>query len=148
MEALLFLNKKPEKPEGTDFDSFLLSLRTDEVLHGFTNPCVHVSSILKDTGGYNTTFLKGQQCFEDDSMLLGYYYYYGTKRAWHPKVNFNSVVYHAIAGQRLGVQGNIFVNLNGMIRQYGAMGIKALSTLHRSEWHKQYFENQLTLLSR
>ena len=143
-----FLNKKPEKPEGMDFDSFLESLRTDELVHGFTNPCVHVSSILKETGGYNTAFLKGQQCFEDDSMLLGYYYYYGTKRAWHPKINFNSVVYHAVAGQRLGVQGNIAINLNGLIRQYGAMGIKALSTLHRSEWHKRFFENHFTLLSR
>ncbi len=142
------LNRKPEKPEGMDLVSFLSSLRTGDVLHGFTNPCVHVSAILKETGGYNTAFLKGQQCFEDDSMLLGYYYYYGTKRAWPPLVNFNSVVFHAVAGQRLGIQGNILINLNGLIRQYGAMGIQALHTLHESAWHKRFFESQYTLLSK
>ncbi len=144
-----FLNKKTEKPEDVNgYDSFLESLRTDTVLHGFTNPCVHVSSILKETGGYNAAFLKGRQCYEDDSMLLGYYYYYGTKNAWHPKINFNSVVYHAVAGQRLDVGGNVMINYNGLVRQYGAMGIKALSTLHRSEWHRQFFKDQFANLCR
>lgn len=121
------------------YGDFLKSLRTDKVEHGFTNPCVHVSKILKETGGYDKNFLKGGQCFEDDSMLLGYYYYYGTRRNWYPKINYNSVVYHSIAGQRFNVYGNITVNLNGLIKQYGAMGLKSLSTLHKSEWHKSFF---------
>jgi hypothetical protein len=144
-----FLNKKVEKPEGAyDLSGFLANLRMDEVTQGFTNPCVHVSAILKETGGYNAAFLKGRQCFEDDSMLLGYYYYYGTKRAWYPKINFNSVVYHAVAGQRLDMRGNVMVNFNGLVRQYGAMGIKALSTLHKSTWHRRFFGEQYTLLTK
>lgn len=124
------------------FDDFLLSLRCDKVVPGFTNPCIHVSRILKDTGGYNYHFLKGKQCFEDDSMLLGYYYYYGTKENWHPKVNYNSVVYHAIAGQRLDMSDNVRLNFDGLIKQYGAMGLKHLSKLHTSQWHIDYFNEQ------
>jgi hypothetical protein len=101
-----------------------------------------VSEILKATGGYNVQFLKGGQCFEDDSMLLGYYYYYGTKANWHPKIYFGSVVYHAVAGQRNGVSGNVMVNFNGLVRQYGAMGLKALCGLHESQWHKRFFFEQ------
>lgn len=127
-------------PDSYDkYDDFLAGLRSDSVVHGFTNPCIHVSKILKETGGYDTRFLKGGQCFEDDSMLLGYYYYYGTKRNWYPKINFQSFVYHAVAGQRLNIDGNIMVNLNGLIKQYGAMGLKSLCTLHKSLWHKNFF---------
>ncbi len=118
---------------------FLAGLREDRVVPGFTNPCVHVSKILKETGGYNTNFLKGRQCFEDDSMLLGYYYYYGTKRNWRPKINYNSVVYHALAGQRLAAGGKAEDNYAGLVKQYGFMGLKALSGLHSSLWHKRYF---------
>ncbi len=124
------------------FEEFLLGLRQDALVNGFTVPCVHVSDILKETGGYNPAFLKGSQCFEDDSMLLGYYYYYGTRRQWRPVVNYNSVVYHAVAGQRMDVTGNVTVNFNGLIRQYGAMGLKHLSELHSSPWHQRYFKRQ------
>lgn len=135
-----FLNKHAELPEAiAQYPDFLMELRTDRVVHGFTNPCVHVSHILKKTGGYNAAFLKGRQCFEDDSMLLGYYYYYGTKRGWYPKVNYNSVVYHEIAGQRMTAGGKSADNFNGMVKQYGVMGLKALSELHSSPWHKKYF---------
>lgn len=140
---LPFLGKTAVLPDiNEQFDDFLKSLRENSILHGFTNPCIHVSSILKETGGYNPLFLKGRQCFEDDSMLLGYYYYYGTKQNWHPKISYQSVVYHAVAGQRLNVQGTILVNLNGLIKQYGAMGLRALSTLHRSAWHQNFFMQQ------
>jgi len=120
-------------------DDFLMNLRCDKVVHGFTNPCIHVSKILKVTGGYNSRFLKGKQCYEDDSMLLGYYYYYGTRLNWHPKVNYNSVVYHAVAGQRLEVPGNVRLNYEGLVQQYGAMGLKHLSQLHKSDWQIRYF---------
>lgn len=135
-----FLDKTAVVPETYDkYDDFLESLREDSILHGFSNPCIHVSKILKETGGYNSLFLKGKQCFEDDSLLLGYYYYYGTRANWHPKVNFNSVVYHAIAGQRINVSDNVTVNFNGLVKQYGAMGLKHLSVLHKSAWHKSFF---------
>jgi hypothetical protein len=135
-----FLNKQVPLPAANEaLDEFLIGLREDTIVHGFTNPCIHVSDILKAAGGYNALFLKGGQCFEDDSMLLGYYYYYGTKANWRPKICFGSVVYHAVAGQRNGVSDNIMVNFNGLVRQYGAMGLKALCGLHESQWHKRFF---------
>jgi len=144
-----FLNKKVTVDAGRpDLDEFLAALKTDQVVRGFTCPCIHVSAILKVTGGYNTAFLKDRQCFEDDSMLLGYYYYYGTKRAWYPKVNYNSVVYHAVAGQRLDMKGNVMVNFNGLVRQYGAMGLKALASIHESRWHQNFFTRKYNELAR
>ena len=135
-----FLNKTAVLPDPIgQCGDFLVTLQTDRILEGFTNPCIHKSEILRATEGYNPKFLKGRQCFEDDSMLLGYYYYYGTRRCWHPKINYNTVVYHAVAGQRLGVWDNIAVNYAGLVKQYGVMGLKALSTLHTSEWHKKFF---------
>jgi len=125
-----------------EYSEFLYGLRENTIVHGFSVPCIHVSSIVKETGGYNPAFLRGKQCFEDDSMLLGYYYYYGTRRQWRPMVNFNSVVYHAVAGQRMDLSGNVSINFNGLIRQYGAMGLKHLSELHRSAWQRNYFKRQ------
>lgn len=121
------------------YDSFLHELRCDRIVHGFTHPCIHKAEIIREIGGYNTKFLEGKQCFEDDSLLLGYYYYYGTKADWHPKVNYNSVVYHAVALQRLDLHDSIMPNYNGLVKQYGAMGIKSLSHLHKSAWHKRFF---------
>lgn len=124
-------------------DDYLEGLKQDIVLHGFTNPCIHKSNILKATGGYNTHFLTGKQAFEDDSMLLGYYYYYGTRVNWKPKVCYRSVVYHAVAGQRIGLaDGNVMINYSGLIKQYGAMGLKHLSQLHKSQWHINFFTQQ------
>lgn len=138
-----FIEKKIEMPENTlEYPDFLKTLSTDHIIRGFTNPCIHVSEILKNAGGYNTDFLKGLQCFEDDSMLLGYYYYYGSKRNWHPKVNFNSIVYHVVAGQRWSAEGNADDNYKGLIKQYGFMGLKALSNLHASPWHIKFFSDQ------
>ncbi|MGB8452825.1 MAG: hypothetical protein WCD89_10910 [Anaerocolumna sp.] len=125
-----------------EYDSFLSGLRCDKIVHGFTHPCIHKAEIIRKIGGYDTRFLKGKQCFEDDSLLLGYYYYYGTKADWHPKVNYNSVVYHAVALQRLGLHDSIVPNLSGLIKQYGAMGFKSLSHLHKSAWHKRFFEDK------
>lgn len=138
--SMPFLDKTVTLPETpSEYEDFLKGLRVDRVVHGFTNPCVHVSKILKQTGGYHTDFQKGLQCFEDDSMLLGYYYYYGTLRNWFPKVNYNSVVYHEVAGQRMSVGGNWSDNYAGLVKQYGFIGLKALSNLHRSAWHKRFF---------
>ena len=126
----------------TSFQEFLNSLKCDKIVYGFTNPCIHKSKIIQFTGGYNPRFLKGKHCFEDDSMLLGYFYYYGTRTNWKPKVNYHSVVYHQTAGQRLTVSNNVYMNFFGLIKQYGVMGLKHLSQLHQSELHKQYFEQQ------
>ena len=101
-----------------------------------------MSHILEEVGGYDLRFLEGKHCFEDDSLLLGYYYYYGTKAKWYPKVNYQSVVYHAIAMQRLEVADDITVNFNGLVKQYGAMGLKYLSELHKSSWQVDFFQEQ------
>jgi hypothetical protein len=143
-----FLEKTVSLPGSpASYGEFLLGLRQDALVHGFTVPCVHVSGILRETGGYNPAFLKGKQCFEDDSMLLGYYYYYGTRRQWRPTVNYNSVVYHAVAGQRMDMTGSVLVNFNGLVRQYGAMGLKHLSALHSCAWHRRYFKQQSDALT-
>lgn len=148
--AMPFLGKSVPLPEAADaYDHFLKSLREDRVVHGFTNPCIHACAILKAAGGYDTQFLRGSQCFEDDSMLLGYFYYYGIRHNWYPKVNFNTVVYHAIAGQRLGMNGDVKINFDGLVKQYGTMGLVHLSSLHESQWHQAFFKAQcLKQLSR
>ncbi len=140
---LNFLNKYAlPLPAPDSFDAYLAGLRQDSVVHGFTNPCIHKSHILKCTGGYDAHFLTGKQAFEDDSLLLGYFYYYGTKAAWKPKICYNSVIYHAVAGQRLEMRDSVMINYNGLVRQYGAMGLKHLSELHKSPWHINYFSEQ------
>ncbi|MPN35332.1 hypothetical protein SDC9_182829 [bioreactor metagenome] len=139
--AMPFLGREagavPEDQE--ELERFLTGLRSDRVVHGFNHPCIHNARILRQVGGYDSRFLTGMQCFEDDSLLLGYYYYYGTKAGWHPKVNCNSVVYHAVALQRLDLKDSIMPNYNGLVKQYGAMGLKSLSLLHASPWHRRFF---------
>lgn len=135
------ISQEPEQME-----QYLENVKCDQIVHGFTNPCIHKASILKQTGGYNAQYLKGKQAFEDDSMLLGYFYYYGTRAAWKPKVNYNSVVYRAVAGQRLVLEDSVNVNYTGLIRQYGGMGLKHLSELHRSPWHVAFFGYQHQLI--
>lgn len=126
--------------------NFLESLRCEEVVHGFTHPCIHKNFILKQVGGYDIKFLKGKLAFEDDSLLLGYYYYYGTKVNWYPKVNYQSVVYHATCMQRFTLDNDSNINFNGLLKQYGAMGLKHLSQLHTNSWSigffQQHFNNQ------
>ncbi len=146
--SMPFLQKiVPQFEKAKRNETFLNGLRSDEIVHGFTVPCIHVSKILKETGGYNPVFLKGKQCFEDDSMLLGYYYYYGTRANWYPKVCYRSVVYHAVAGQRISVTDDISVNLNGLFRQYGALGFLHLAGLHKSAWHQKFFTGQYNRFS-
>lgn len=142
--SMAFANKRVEKlPADPDkIDEYLSTLTTDSVKPGFTHPCIHNSSILKEVGGYNTHFLVGKQIFEDDSLLLGYFYYYGTKNKWQPKVCYKSMVYHAIAAQRLGVEHTMWQNFQGLVKQYGAMGLKHLSQIHTSSWHIKFFSNE------
>lgn len=142
----------PEKsrrlPDGASkWDEFLRSLRRDLIIPGFTHPCIHVLKILKAVGGYDIEFLKGTQCYEDDSLLLSYYYYYGTRRDWRPQINYNSVVYHGIATQRLGL-GDGLINYLGLIQQYGIMGQRHLSELHANPWQKKFFKQQYDFLNR
>jgi len=125
-----------------DMDGYLANIKKDVIVNGFTHPCVHKVDILKEIGGFDTRFLNGKQAFEDDSLLLGYHYYYGTRANWIPKVNYNSVVCHHTAGQRLGLNDDLMINYNGLVKQYGAMGVKILSRIHRNPWSITFFTNQ------
>lgn len=138
-----------EPPPFDDFnklDNYLAKLRSDSVIHGFTHPCIHKMDILKEIGGLNTTLLNGKQAFEDDSLLLGYHYYYGTKTNWKPKVNYNSVVYHEIGGQRYDLADSVMVNFEGLVRQYGAMGLKQLANIHANDWSVKFFTQQYNFI--
>jgi len=129
-------------------DNYLLKLRVDSVVYGFTHPCVHKLDILKEIGGLNTSLLKGKQAFEDDSLLLGYHYYYGTKANWKPSVNYNTVVYHEIGGQRYDLTDSLMVNFEGLVRQYGAMGLKQLANLHTNDWSVRFFTDQYNSMAK
>ncbi len=137
-----FSNRSAPLPSGGITRDFLEELAEDRIVHGFNNPCVHRAQALRAAGGYNPRFLTGKSCFEDDSMLLGYLYYCGIQSGWRPKVNLNAMVYHATAGQRVGLGHNQLDNFNGLVRQYGAMGLLHLSELHQSTWHQRFFSQQ------
>ena len=123
--------------------AYLLTLRRNQVTNGLNHPCVHRADILQAVGGYDTAFLRNQQEFEDDSLMLGYHYYYGTRRNWRPKVCFRSVVFHEVAGQRLNLKTwSGPNNFDGLVKQYGAMGLKQLIPIHATQWHETFFSQR------
>lgn len=130
----------------SDFDNFLLGLRKDLIISGFTHPCIHALNVLREVGGYNLKYLRGNQCFEDDSLLLSYYLYYGTRADWRPKINYNSVVYHAVASQRLDMNDDSVYNYTGLVWQYGMMGQEYLSRLHANPPQKNFFQKQCNFM--
>lgn len=148
--VLAFLGPAPSKlPVGfADMDEYLKSMRSDLTVPGFAHPCIHQSDVLRDLGGYDPSFLPGKQAFEDDCLLLGYFYYYGTRANWTPKVCYQSVVYHECAGQRTSVNSDIMINYYGLEKLYGAMGVKHLSHIHLNAWSKNFFRNKYLELRR
>ncbi len=121
---------------GVDFPSSLLervnmlnSCCEDRVIEGFAHPIIHKVEILKNINPYDVGFLTGKQGYEDDSIILGYNYYIGTRHKWSPKISFKTCVYHKGVGQRDKVD-NINIdfnqNVNGLNAQYGAYGFKEL----------------------
>ncbi|MGE5405051.1 MAG: hypothetical protein ACM3PP_08930 [Candidatus Saccharibacteria bacterium] len=99
-------------------------------LRGFVHPVIHRAEALKAIGGYDISFLTGKQGYEDDSLLIGYRYYMGTRSNWVPKCCTNVRVYHATLAQRTSVIENFDLNLQGLIRQYGIQGIRELTKIH------------------
>ncbi|MGO4790974.1 hypothetical protein AB4124_26555 [Paenibacillus sp. 2KB_20] len=115
--------------------TLLGELKRDEVVEGFVHPVVHKARILREIGGYDTQFLRGKQGYEDDSLLLSYYYYMGTRTNWRPKCYLKSWVYHATMAQRMTLPDKhkeFALNEEGLIRQYGAYGLMRLSNIHRN----------------
>lgn len=129
-------------PDGVD--DYAAQFKRDRIERGFTLPCIHRITVLKAVGGYDARFLTGKHAFEDDSLLLGYHYYYGTRANWSPKVNCNSIVYHEVAGQRFGLSDDPYENFGGLLRQYGAMGVSVLADLHVSPWQVQFFTQKFS----
>jgi hypothetical protein len=103
----------------------LLSLTENKLIYGFTHPAIHKVEALKNINYFDGGFLTAKQNFEDDSILLGYRYYMGTRVNWKSKCNLNSCVFHKIGAQRFRIEKNddYNKNLNGFIRQYGAYGM-------------------------
>jgi hypothetical protein len=113
----------------------LVSLARDEAMEGFVHPCVHRASALREVGGYDTALLRGKQGYEDDSLLLGYLYYMGTRTNWRPKCCLRSWVYHATMAQRMAMTDKaeqFRMNEEGLFRQYGVYGLRHLAKLHRN----------------
>ncbi len=142
----------PEPPHALpnraeDWDAFLTGLKRDVVIPGFTHPCIHDLHTLREVGGYHVGYLRGNQCFEDDSLLLSYYLYYGARADWKPKIDFNSVVYHSVAAQRLELDDGL-CNYIGLIQQYGVMGLGYLARLHSNPGQKCFFEKQYIFLKK
>lgn len=128
------LGEQIELPNSSESILQLLDqLPRDGLQPGFVHPVLHRSKLLHELGGYDIRFLQGKQGYEDDSLLLGYLYYMGTRTRWRPKCCLSSWVFHATLSQRMTLsnQGTEFrLNEEGLVRQYGAYGLQQLSNLY------------------
>jgi 2-polyprenyl-3-methyl-5-hydroxy-6-metoxy-1,4-benzoquinol methylase/GT2 family glycosyltransferase len=123
-------------PDSSDLCSRLEGLARNEICEGFVHPVVHKAKVLQAIGGYDIRFLKGKQGYEDDSLLLGYFYYMGTRLNWRPKCNLRSWVYHATMAQRMSDTDkhlDFAINSEGLLNQYGENGMLQLSKLHSNQ---------------
>lgn len=112
---------------------FMKALCEDKIDYGLVHPVIHNFSILKKINAYDINFLTGKQGYEDDSIILGYNYYLGTKESWWPKIYYKSCVYHRTIGQRNKINNfneDVEKNLIGLKLQYGAYGQKELSRIY------------------
>lgn len=111
------------------------------VTEGFVHPVIHRTEALKSVGGYDIRRLTGLQGYEDDSLLVGYRYYMGTRHNWLPKCYVKTRVYHATMAQRYKVSFSAQENLKGLISQYGIEGIKQLRHIYpQNEEYKMLLE--------
>lgn len=121
----------------------LKTLARDKICHGMVHPVIHKSDALKHIGGYDTRLLNGRQGYEDDSILIGYRYYMGTRNGWKPKANLNTFVYHASLAQRMhmdNINEEFEKNLEGLVQQHGIYGLRQLSEIHQDPYFKQISE--------
>lgn len=126
--------------------TLLEKLKKNELREGFLNPVIYKSNVLKEVGGYDCRFLKGKQGYEDDSLLLGFLYYMGTRTQWTPKCNLKSWIYHATGGQRMTIPGKekeFALNLNGLFCQYGANGFRQLARMRHNIQFEVFYNDVL-----
>jgi hypothetical protein len=129
----------------------LAALAREEIADGFVHPVVHNAAILRKIGGYDTRFLQGKQGYEDDSLLLGCYYYMGVRSGWRPKCCLNTWVYHATMAQRMSMpdkQLDFALNEQGLLLQYGAYGLKHLAELHDKAGAFDHIANRYAIKQR
>lgn len=146
---LIFLGTKvPLPPTDLDaMDAYLDGLKQDVVVEGLTNPCLHRRDVLKEIDALDPRFLPGKQGFDDDCLMLSYYYYLGTHANWRPKVNYNSVVCHDTCGQRFSIDEDVMINYHGLVRKHGAMGLKVLAGLQKNSWPIEFFTSKFNELA-
>ncbi|WP_128657580.1 hypothetical protein [Paenibacillus sp. 598K] len=111
----------------------LPTLSREGVVYGFVHPVIHHNEALRAIGGYDIRLLKGKQGFEDDSLLVGYSYYIGTRQRWRPQICLQSWVYHATLAQRMSMPDKLddFArNEVGLVAQYGIQGLRELARVH------------------
>lgn len=134
--------------------NFMESLSEDKIDYGFVHPVIHKFNILKKVNPYDVRFLVGKQGYEDDSILLGYNYYMGTKENWKPKMYYKSCVYHKTMGQRGKIENKnyqMLKNFEGLKIQYGAYGQKELSRIYsnneifRDNYEEMIIDNESSL---
>ncbi|GAB6171935.1 hypothetical protein JCM15765_14130 [Paradesulfitobacterium aromaticivorans] len=142
--------KSLEVPVGYENVLELLpKLTKDETCEGFAHPVIHKAEALQAVGGYATRLLTGKQSYEDDSLLLSYRYYMGTRNNWRPKAYLKSRVYHISMAQRVfldNIQEDFAKNLQGLIKQYGIYGLRQLALIHNNEMFNLLADYALTKL--
>lgn len=135
-------NKSVDVPEKyDDILNLLMSHTKNELMEGFVHPVIHKSEILKEIGGYDTRFLKGMQGYEDDSIILGYRYYMGTRNDWRPKAYLKSRVLHLAEGQRVyleNIKEEFMKNLQGLVNQHGIYGLLQIAKIHNNDELKNF----------
>lgn len=123
--------------------TLLESLQEDRVEEKFVHPVIHNAKVLREIHPYDIRFLTGKQGYEDDSILLGYNYYIGTKHKWRPKLYMGSCVYHKTLAQRTmlpGIYEEFGRNYAGIRTQYGAYGFEQLYRIHNNPQFMNDFE--------
>ncbi len=128
------INSLPDTIEATM--ELLQKSTKDIIIEGFVHPVIHKANILKNIPAYDVGFLTGKQGYEDDSLLLGYSYYFGLAKKWKPKRCWRSCVFHKTMAQRFSLP-NLSEewqrNFQGLFTQYGAYGLKELVRIHGNQ---------------
>lgn len=104
----------------------------DQVAEGFVHPVMHRSSLLKEIGGYDLNYLTGFQGYEDDYLLLSYYYKINDV-TWKPKAYLRAIVFHYTLAQRVNmnkIEVEFQKNRNGILKRFGTKGLEDLAIIH------------------
>ncbi|MCL6577585.1 hypothetical protein [Kyrpidia sp.] len=122
-----------------DILPLLNTLTTECVVEGFVHPVLHRCETLHQIGGYDLQFLPGKQGYEDDFLLLSYFYLLKLPISWRPKALLSVRVFHRTLAQRMNLPDKsteMGKNFHGLLAKFGIQGLRDLSKIHNNE----YFE--------